>query len=200
VPDKSARCQSIRPVRLPLPSIWSAASGAGTTVRPAGKLCGSMPPVRVPQRHLITAMRSGPGQVAGSPLEQRPGPTSDDNRRLDRLPLIRPAQVKATIAGRLIWHRTTPLRGDRRVLCTLLAGRRFELDHQFGRNASAVFYLDALRPGPFPHLSGVQAARRSPAPATGRSAGATANPPPSLHVGRQRVPQLLGMLSVRSIS
>jgi len=42
-----------------LPSIWSAASGAGTAVCPATTLCGSMPSIRVLQRHLITAMRSG---------------------------------------------------------------------------------------------------------------------------------------------
>jgi hypothetical protein len=59
VPDKSASCRSIRPVRVSLPSIWSAAFGTGTAVSPTTTLCGSMPSVRVPQRHLITAMRSG---------------------------------------------------------------------------------------------------------------------------------------------
>jgi hypothetical protein len=34
-------------------------------------------------------------------------------------------------------------------------------------------------------------------PRAGRPTGATADPPPSPHVGRQRVPQLLGMLGVQ---
>jgi hypothetical protein len=82
------------------------------------------------------------------------------------------------------------------VLCALRAGCRLELDDQFSGHPPAVFHLDALRLGPLSDLGGVQPARRSPAPAAGGSAGATANPP-SPHVGRQRVTQLLGMLSVQ---
>jgi hypothetical protein len=36
-----------------------------------------------------------------------------------------------------------------------------------------------------------------PAPASGGPTGPTTDPPPSPHIGRQRVPQLLGMLGVQ---
>src|SRR5277367_6470087 len=90
-----------------------------------------------------------------------------------------------------------PLRRRADVPCVLLAGRRLELDHQFRGYPAAVFYLDSLRLGPLAGPSGVHAARRSYASAASGSVGATANPPPSPHVGRQRVPQLLGMLGVQ---
>jgi hypothetical protein len=61
--------------------------------------------------------------------------------------------------------RKTLLPDERRVLWTLLAGRRLELDHQFSGYPPAVFHLDALRLGPLADLSGVQPAGRSPAPA-----------------------------------
>ena len=80
--------------------------------------------------------------------------------------------------------------------CTLLAGRRLELDHQFSGYPPAVFHFDSLRLGPLTDPSGVQSARRFPAAAASGPAGATANPPPSPYVGRQRVPQLLGVLGV----
>jgi len=83
------------------------------------------------------------------------------------------------------------------VLCILLAGCSLELDDQFSGYPPAVFHLDALRLGPLSDLGGVQPVRRSPAPSAGGSAGATANPPPSPHIGRQRVPQLLRMLGVQ---
>src|SRR5579862_1339278 len=79
----------------------------------------------------------------------------------------------------------------------LLAGRRFELDHQFSGDPPAVFHVDSLRLCPLTDLSGVQRARRSPAPAASGPTGATANPAPSPYVGRQRVPQLLCMLGVQ---
>lgn len=78
----------------------------------------------------------------------------------------------------------------------LLTGSRLEFYDQFSGYLPAIFHLDVMRLGPLPDLGGVQPARRSPAPAAGGSAGATANPP-SPHVGRQRVTQLLGMLSVQ---
>ena len=61
----------------------------------------------------------------------------------------------------------------------------------------AVFHLDALRLSPLPDLGGIQPAAWCPARAAGRPAGATAGPPPSPYVGRQRVTQLPGMLGVQ---
>ena len=106
VPDKSASCQSIRPVRLSLPAIWSAASGAGTAVSSANTLCGRMPSVRVLQRHLITAMRSGRVKWHEVLSNTVPGRLQTTIGALIVCHSIRPAQVKATLAGRLIWHRT----------------------------------------------------------------------------------------------
>jgi hypothetical protein len=83
------------------------------------------------------------------------------------------------------------------VLCTLLAGCRFEFDHQFSGHPAAVFHPDALPLGPLTDLSGVQPARRSPEPAAGGPTGPATDPPPSPHIGRQRVPQLLRMLCVQ---
>jgi hypothetical protein len=79
----------------------------------------------------------------------------------------------------------------------LLPGCRLEFHDQFSGYSPAVFHLDALRLGPLPDLGGVQPARRSPAPAASRPTRATADPPPSPHVGRQRVPELLGVLGVQ---
>ena len=84
-----------------------------------------------------------------------------------------------------------------RRACSLLAGCRSELDDQFSGYPPAVFHLDALRLGPTPDLDGVQPARWSPAPAAGGPARAAAHPPPTLDMGRQRVPQLPGMLVVQ---
>lgn len=62
------------------------------------------------------------------------------------------------------------------MLCTLLAGCRLEPDHALSGHSSAVFDLNALRLGPLTHLSGVERARRFPAPAAGGPAGTTARP------------------------
>ncbi len=87
VPDKSTRCQSVRPVRMSWPSVWSEVSGAGDSDQPVTTFYTSVPSARVPQRELRHGHSIGPGQVARSPLEHRLGPTSDDNRCLDRSPL-----------------------------------------------------------------------------------------------------------------
>ena len=74
----------------------------------------------------------------------------------------------------------------------LLTGSRLEFYDQFSGYLPAIFHLDVMRLGPLPDLGGVQPARRSPAPPR-----AGRREPPSPHVGRQRVTQLLGMLSVQ---
>ena len=87
VPDKPACCQSIRPVRMPCHPSGPKRPALATAISPATMLYASMPSVRVPQRDPCHGHAIGPGQVARSPLEHRPGPTSDDNQCLDRLPL-----------------------------------------------------------------------------------------------------------------
>jgi hypothetical protein len=80
----------------------------------------------------------------------------------------------------------------------LLAGGGLEFGYQVGGHPAAVFYLDALHPGPLADLGGVQAAgwpaRRLP---RGRLAGAAADPAGSIHVPAQRIPRLLGVPGVQ---
>src|SRR5260370_31676737 len=65
--------------------------------------------------------------------------------------------------------------------------------HKPSRQPSAVFHLDALRPGPLPDLSRVQRAHRRPASGPGRPPATAARPPGAAHVTRQRTSQLPGM-------
>jgi hypothetical protein len=85
----------------------------------------------------------------------------------------------------------------REVNVSALASVCLELDHQVGGHPAAVFYLDALRPGPFADLGGVQAAHRSAATAAGWPAGAAADPTGGIHVPGQRILQLLGVPGVQ---
>jgi len=72
-----------------------------------------MPSIRVLQRHLITAVRSGRVQWQKVLSNTILGRLQTTIGALDRLPLIRPAQVSATLAGRLICHLTAGSRADR---------------------------------------------------------------------------------------
>lgn len=87
--------------------------------------------------------------------------------------------------------------GDGGYSGSLLPSGRFEFDHQLGRHPAAVFYLDALCPGPLADLGRVQAARRPAAAATGRPAGAAAGPAGSIDVPGQRIPQFPGVPGVQ---
>ncbi len=51
----------------------------------------------------------GPNQLAKKPPRTRLWADLDDNRHLDRLPLNRPSQVRATMTDRHIWHGTFTL-------------------------------------------------------------------------------------------
>jgi hypothetical protein len=64
----------------------------------------------------------------------------------------------------------------------LLAGSGPELDDQVSGYPAAVFYLDALCPGPLADLDGVQIARHPAAVAAGWPAGAAADPAGSIDV------------------
>jgi hypothetical protein len=79
----------------------------------------------------------------------------------------------------------------------LLPGGRFESDHQLGRYPAAVFDLDALGFGPLADLSGIQPARRGPPPGPCGPASSAAGPPPSAHITRKRLAQLLGVFFVQ---
>jgi hypothetical protein len=90
----------------------------------------------------------------------------------------------------------TPCQTSDGAPCTLLAGGRLELDHQFSGYPPAVLNLDSLRLSPLADLSAVQRARRFPAPVASSSPRGIADSAAGPHVGRQGVPQLLGMLGV----
>ena len=83
------------------------------------------------------------------------------------------------------------------VNVSALAGSRFELGYPVGGHPAAVFYLNALRPGPLPDLGGVQAARRYAAAAAGWLAGAAADPAGGIDVPGQRIAQLPGVCGVQ---
>lgn len=79
----------------------------------------------------------------------------------------------------------------------LLAGSGLEFDHQVSGYPAAIFHLDALCPGPLADLGGVQAVRRPAAAAAGWLAGAAAHPAASIHVPRQSLSHVLGVLGVQ---
>ena len=109
VPDKSARCQSIRPVRVSLPG--DPARGV-----PSWR-DGSQSDRRHPwHRHALpqgsdrdlTASKQRSGRINWHEVLSNAvsGPTQTTAGTLIACHSIRPAQVGAAIAGRLIWHRT----------------------------------------------------------------------------------------------
>src|SRR5260370_18601525 len=75
----------------------------------------------------------------------------------------------------------------------MLHRRRNTAGHKLSRHPSAVFHLDALRPGPLPDLSRVQRAHRRPASGPGRPPATAARPPGAPPVPPQRASQLRGM-------
>ena len=102
MPVDLARSRSL--ASRPVPSV---SVGASATSPAAMALCTSRPvdtSIRAkPRRGPAT---TGPNQLARSPLDRRRGPTWTTIRTLIVCHSIRPAQVKATLAGRLIWHGT----------------------------------------------------------------------------------------------
>jgi Protein of unknown function (DUF4242) len=90
-----------------------------------------------------------------------------------------------------------PYRPGMTGIRVLLPGSRLELHHQLGRDAAAVFDLDALGFGPLADLGGVQPARRSPPPGPCRPAGSAVGPPRGAHILRKRLAQLLGVFFVQ---
>jgi hypothetical protein len=79
----------------------------------------------------------------------------------------------------------------------LLVGSGLELDYQISGHPAAVFHLNALCPGPLADLDGVQTAHRSATAAAGWLAAAAADPAGSIHVLRQRLSHVLGVLGVQ---
>src|SRR5579859_3004695 len=79
----------------------------------------------------------------------------------------------------------------------LLSRGCLEFHHQFGRDAAAVFDLDALGFGPLADLGGVRPARRSPPPGPCWAAGSAIGPPPSAHILRKRLAERLGVFFVQ---
>jgi hypothetical protein len=107
VPDKSTRCQSVRPVRMSWPSVWFEVSGGGDSDQPVTTFYTSVPSARVPQRDFVMAIRLGRvkwHEVLSNTLLDRPRTTIG---ALIVRHSIRPGQVRAVVAGRLIWHGTT---------------------------------------------------------------------------------------------
>ena len=106
-PDKSARCQSIRPVRVSLPAVRSDASFVNTAFNPPTTLWTSTP------AGTSTFARPRRGQLRSGRIGWHEVPSNTVLGQLQRTigslivcRSIRPAQVRATVAGRLIWHRT----------------------------------------------------------------------------------------------
>jgi hypothetical protein len=103
VPDKSACCQSIRPVRASSSTIQPEASVSrrdrATTLR-------TLHSTNTRLRPRCRSGVIGPNQLARSPLETDHSPPWTAAGSLIVCHSIRPAQVVATAPGRLIWHRT----------------------------------------------------------------------------------------------
>lgn len=135
VPNKSARCQSIRPVRVSLPAIRS------ESIRRWPRSARPLPPPRsVPACRRYEDLSARPrhghaiglGQVAQILSNTVLGRLQTTIGTLIVCHSIRPAQVSATLAGRLIWHRTLtdPPRSEcsharrRRSVCRWLLGFR----------------------------------------------------------------------------
>ena len=95
-PDKSARCQSIRPVRVSLSAIRPGASAVGATVvMPTAMAPGSGTPcLKDPGRTSPEGSRDRAGSTDASPPERCTEAAADGNRLHGRLPLhlARPGQ------------------------------------------------------------------------------------------------------------
>lgn len=110
VPDKLARCQSIRPVRVSVPAIRSGACpvGASATSLAASRSAPALLSTRAPERSLPRASNDRAGSSGKKPPRTPPWADLEHNLHLDPLPLnqARPGQNKAAMAGRLIWRGT----------------------------------------------------------------------------------------------
>ena len=123
-------------------------------------------------------------------MPYRPGPSPDRARRRPvwRLPAATAAGRRLLSAG--AWRRWLPTWLPAKSLAGLILERVRDDSRARGDSAASGPPCHGLR-GPFSPL-----ADPLPAAASG-PAGATANPPPCPHIGRQRVTELLGMRGVQ---
>ena len=115
VPDKSARCQSIRPVRMSLPAIRSELPPVWRRrSRPTpSHAAPTRSSVRASERDLAAGPATiGPDRPARRSLERGRRQSWATNGTLIVCRSIRPAQVTATMPGRLIWRGTTGQQAD----------------------------------------------------------------------------------------